>query len=240
MNARQTAIGLTLLTLTIAAGVPARAQAQVNGQIGSAPIDLQIFRPAADTKGYITLNGAQILAPLDLSFGLIGTGGWRPLDLDASAAECHLARLVPVPDRDAFGVVLALRADHIDDFLFHQLGQHPEPNTDAQGEQPLLRSADQLAERLLHPRRQHGLGRAERYGFLLHGGSSFDLWRIASNAPSSGTNPASSSRTITDTAAPRASKDSTQALPMPDAAPETRAISPAKRPRFWNLDARIW
>ena len=83
MNARQTAIGLTLLTLTLAAGVPARAQAQVNGQIGSAPIDLQIFRPAADTKGYITLNGAQILAPLDVSFGLIGTGAWRPLNLDA-------------------------------------------------------------------------------------------------------------------------------------------------------------
>src|ERR1017187_9234343 len=83
MNARQTAIGLTLLTLTLAAGVPARAQAQVNGQIGSAPIDLQIFRPAADTKGYITLNGAQILAPLAVSFGMVTTGGWRPLNLDA-------------------------------------------------------------------------------------------------------------------------------------------------------------
>jgi hypothetical protein len=82
MNARQTAIGLTLLALTTAAGAPAQAQAR-NGQIGSAPIDLQVFRPAADTKGYITLNGAQILAPLDVSFGMIVTGGWRPLNLDA-------------------------------------------------------------------------------------------------------------------------------------------------------------
>ena len=76
MNARQTAIGLTLLALTTAAGAPAQAQ------IVSAPIDLQVFRPAADTKGYITLNGAQILAPLDVSFGMVLTGGWRPLNLD--------------------------------------------------------------------------------------------------------------------------------------------------------------
>ena len=77
MNARQTTIGLTLLALSIAAAAPAQAQ------IGSAPIDLQVFRPAADTKGYITLNGAQILAPLDVSFGMVTTGGWRPLNLDA-------------------------------------------------------------------------------------------------------------------------------------------------------------
>jgi len=77
MNARQTAIGLTLLVLTTAAGSPALAQ------IVSAPVDLQVFRPAADTKGYITLNGAQILAPLDVSFGMVVTGGWRPLNLDA-------------------------------------------------------------------------------------------------------------------------------------------------------------
>jgi outer membrane protein OmpA-like peptidoglycan-associated protein len=77
MNARQTAIGLTLLALTTAAGATAQAQ------IVSAPIDLQVFRPAADTKGYITLNGAQILAPLDVSFGMVTTGGWRPLNLDA-------------------------------------------------------------------------------------------------------------------------------------------------------------
>jgi outer membrane protein OmpA-like peptidoglycan-associated protein len=77
MNARQTAIGLTLLALTTAASATAQAQ------IVSAPIDLQVFRPAADTKGYITLNGAQILAPLDVSFGMVVTGGWRPLNLDA-------------------------------------------------------------------------------------------------------------------------------------------------------------
>jgi len=77
MHARQTAIGLTLLVLAIAAASPA------NAQLSNAPIDLQVFRPAADTKGYITLNGAQILAPLDVSFGMVITGAWKPLNLDA-------------------------------------------------------------------------------------------------------------------------------------------------------------
>jgi OOP family OmpA-OmpF porin len=81
MDARHSAIGLTLLALTTAASVPAQAQ------INSAPIDLQVFRPAVDTKGYFTLNGAQILAPLDISFGLITTGAWRPLKLSAGTID---------------------------------------------------------------------------------------------------------------------------------------------------------
>ncbi len=76
MHARQTAIGLTLVVLGIAAAPPAQAQ------LSKGAVDLQIFRPAADTKGYITLNGAQILAPLDVSFGIVTTGGWKPLVLD--------------------------------------------------------------------------------------------------------------------------------------------------------------
>jgi hypothetical protein len=78
-----------------------------------------------------------------------------------------------VPDGDSIGIVLALRADNVDDFLFHQLGEHAQPDADAQGEQPFLRRADQLPERLLHARRQRQLLRSDlipRYG--LHGGSS--------------------------------------------------------------------
>jgi hypothetical protein len=103
----------------------------------------------------------------------IGAAHTRPLHRDAAAAERHLARLVPVPDGDALGIVLALDADDLDDFLFHQLGEHAQPDADAQGQQPLLGRADQLAERLLHPRRQRELAAADlspRYGF--HGGSS--------------------------------------------------------------------
>src|SRR5262249_31020375 len=38
-------------------------------------LDLQIFRPAMDSKGYVTLNGSQVLGPGDVSFGLVTTWG---------------------------------------------------------------------------------------------------------------------------------------------------------------------
>ena len=82
MNVRQSVIGLAFLALVSGASASAKAQGRA-GEIVSAPIDLQTFRPAVDTKGYITLNGAQILAPLNVSFGLIATGAWTPLKLDA-------------------------------------------------------------------------------------------------------------------------------------------------------------
>ncbi len=55
-----------------------------------------------------------------------------------------------VTDRDALGVVAALRTDDVVDLLGHQLRQHPEPDADAQRQQPFLRRAGKLAERHLH------------------------------------------------------------------------------------------
>ena len=69
--------------------------------------------------------------------------------------------------------MLALGADDVDDLLLEQLGEHAKPEADTQRQQPLLRRADQLAQRFLHARRQRRLGRTDllpRYG--LHGGSS--------------------------------------------------------------------
>ena len=42
----------------------ARAQSLTN-----APIDLQMFRPAMDSKGFITLNSSETLGEGDVSFG---------------------------------------------------------------------------------------------------------------------------------------------------------------------------
>ena len=47
------------------------AYAQSNGQ----SIDLNAFRPAMDTRGYITLNASQVLGHKEFSFGLVTT--WR-------------------------------------------------------------------------------------------------------------------------------------------------------------------
>jgi hypothetical protein len=106
----------------------------------------------------------------------VGAARPRTLDRDAAAAERHLARLVSVPDGAALGVVLAPRADDLVELLGHQLGQHAEPDTHRQREQPLLRGPGQLAERLLHPHRQR---RDLINQYLLHGGSSCLGWTSA-------------------------------------------------------------
>lgn len=77
MDFRRHVIGCMVALASTLAAVSAQAQ------LRTGPVDLQTFRPSADSKGYITLNGAQILAPLDISFGLVSTGAWKPLVLES-------------------------------------------------------------------------------------------------------------------------------------------------------------
>src|SRR5690606_10318331 len=60
----------------LAAGaVPARAQ--VGGDI-----DLNAFRPAIDSRGYITVNASQVLGHLEPSFGLVTNWGYKVLEFE--------------------------------------------------------------------------------------------------------------------------------------------------------------
>src|SRR5581483_9089503 len=103
----------------------------------------------------------------------VGAARPWPLDRDAATAECHLAALMAVPYSSALPVVLPFRPDDLVDFFLHQLGEHAEPDTDAQREQPFLGRADQLAERFLHPRRKAQLLTSDLpQRYRLHGGSS--------------------------------------------------------------------
>jgi len=71
---------LSVVAVAIAAGLtvaPQRARAQ---ELKLAPIDLQVFRPAMDSKGYITLNSSQVLGQGDFSFGLVSTWAGKPLE----------------------------------------------------------------------------------------------------------------------------------------------------------------
>src|SRR5580704_8621094 len=54
----------------------ARAQLQI------APVDLQIFRPAMDSKGFITVNSSGVLGQGDFSFGLVTSYARKPLVLN--------------------------------------------------------------------------------------------------------------------------------------------------------------
>jgi outer membrane protein OmpA-like peptidoglycan-associated protein len=111
MDFRKYMFGLALTTALLGVASPARAQ------LKTGPIDLQIFRPAADSKGYFTLNGAQVLAPLDVSFGLITTIAWKPLQLKGVANDDHsissavtVNNLITTTLQGAIGIV---QGDHL-------------------------------------------------------------------------------------------------------------------------------
>jgi hypothetical protein len=58
-----TAIGAALVAAIV--GTPHIASAEVGGNH-----DLSIFRPAIDSRGYLTINASQVLGHTELSFGL--------------------------------------------------------------------------------------------------------------------------------------------------------------------------
>jgi hypothetical protein len=117
----------------------------------------------------------------------------RTLDLDTPTTERHLTTLVARTHRRPLQVAPALRNDIVD-LLAHQLLERAQPNARAQRQQPLLRSPDQLAQRVLHAPWAQGLLHAPREHDLItrrlsdryvatRGGALLDLWRIAANAP---------------------------------------------------------
>ena len=169
------------------------------------------------------------------------------LDLDAATAERHLTVVVAMTNRGPFAVPLALRTDDIVDLLLHHRAQHPEPDGDAEGKQPLLRCPDQLAERFLHSLGEHGLlhGRLRDRYVATHGGSSFDLGRIARHAPTrSGRgregppSPQTSTRsgTTSGTTAPPTSRMIIDRLSPPTT---QRGRSPATGPRRTRQQNRL-
>jgi outer membrane protein OmpA-like peptidoglycan-associated protein len=51
--------------------------------------DLQLFHPAVDTKGYISVNASQVLGLWDFSVGLVGTLAHDPLHLEGNGTKFH-------------------------------------------------------------------------------------------------------------------------------------------------------
>ena len=81
MRTRGTSINLVVALALVA--VSLGAPGVVSAQKGGGPIDLQLFRPAMDSKGYITLNASQVLGHLDLSFGLVVNYSYKVLDFNS-------------------------------------------------------------------------------------------------------------------------------------------------------------
>ena len=49
--------------------------------------DLQLFRPAIDSRGYVTVNSSKLLGHLDFSLGLQGSWAFQPLTLQLDAGS---------------------------------------------------------------------------------------------------------------------------------------------------------
>ena len=73
----------SLVKVAFTAGVLAAATIglvpQAHAQLQNAPVDLEIFRPAMDSKGFVTVNSSAVLGQWDLSFGLVTSYARRPL-----------------------------------------------------------------------------------------------------------------------------------------------------------------
>jgi outer membrane protein OmpA-like peptidoglycan-associated protein len=72
----------TALAAAIALAGPAAARAQIVDGQDRPGLELRLFRPAFDSKGFFTVNGSPILPHLDLSFGLVLDYSYGLLRLD--------------------------------------------------------------------------------------------------------------------------------------------------------------
>jgi OmpA-OmpF porin, OOP family len=80
VRARRGLVQAGLLAATVGLGSTAHAQ------LTNAPIDLQIFRSAMDSKGFITLNSSAVLGQAEVSFGLVTAYARRPLSFTGTPA----------------------------------------------------------------------------------------------------------------------------------------------------------
>ena len=100
-----------------------------------------------DVGELVARREVSVRAQLDFLAAVDGASARTP-HRHAAPAERHFAALVPVPNRVAIAIVAALRAHDLVDLGLHQLVQHSESDANAQRQQPFLRRAGELAERL--------------------------------------------------------------------------------------------
>ncbi|MBS1119989.1 MAG: OmpA/MotB domain protein [Deltaproteobacteria bacterium] len=105
MSFRTARVGSTAAVITAALGAailgtPTRAAAEVGGNI-----DLDSFRPAIDSRGYLTINASQVLGHKDVSFGLGALSfGHNMLNLDGDGATYSIDNVITATLIAAFGI----------------------------------------------------------------------------------------------------------------------------------------
>jgi len=67
------------VTVAVLAAATTTFVPTARAQLQNAPVDLEIFRPAMDSKGFVTVNSSAVLGQWDISFGLVTSYARRPL-----------------------------------------------------------------------------------------------------------------------------------------------------------------
>ena len=94
--------GLGHDVVRVTALLPATAEAQRPGHLSLGGMDLRLYRPAMDSKGYLSVNGTDILGANDVSFGLVidyGRNLLRVADLGQDDAQPPRARAFAQPQQ---------------------------------------------------------------------------------------------------------------------------------------------
>src|SRR5207237_9846040 len=76
---RPSSLAKAALTITALAAATGTFVPSARAQLQNAPVDLEIFRPAMDSKGFVTVNSSAVLGQFDISFGLVTSYARRPL-----------------------------------------------------------------------------------------------------------------------------------------------------------------
>jgi outer membrane protein OmpA-like peptidoglycan-associated protein len=77
----------------------------VHAQVGG-NIELNAFRPAMDSRGYITVNASQVLGHTELSFGLVTNWGYRVLQFEEGDSAYEVTNVITPTLIAAFGLKL--------------------------------------------------------------------------------------------------------------------------------------
>ncbi len=107
---------LSTLALGLSIASPSRAEAQtppgalMGGQGG---MDLHLFRPAMDSKGYLSVNGTDILGHLDFAFGLIVDGGFGLIPYNGFTNDSSRAAHVGAGDGYCNGLLCGRLIDYV-------------------------------------------------------------------------------------------------------------------------------
>src|SRR6186997_3452209 len=75
------------------------------GQVGG-NIDLNAFRPAMDSRGYITVNASQVLGHTELSFGLVTNWGYKVLQFEEGDNHYDVTNVITPTIIGAIGLKL--------------------------------------------------------------------------------------------------------------------------------------